>query len=281
MGLVVLCVVSGPWGCAASRSDPASDVTPVLSLPARAADAPGGAAFAEATAKLDGQARQAAAVAQVLAGNVPSWLRRLAAVSLETPQGPVTLYMTPDYVAIGSDADFLRMPLTLPAAASLCRATGCLLPTPAMVDAAYAQAALQLQPQPIPPSDRMTSNEVFLQHQLLVQAQLDSIDGGHERLASGALTAGHKKDVVLTQGLANRPGRVAIYGWHRPDRRPIQPLSMVHDDQYADYSHGARLVHGMAMMKGEARKLSELLADAVIGPALTGAAPLRVADVLP
>ena len=30
------------------------------------------------------------------------------------------------------------------------------------------------------------------------------------------------------------PDRVAIYGWHRPDGRPIQPLSTVHGFRYAD-----------------------------------------------
>ena len=35
---------------------------------------------------------------------------------------------------------------------------------------------------------------------------------------------------------------MAIYGWHRPGKGPIQPLSTVHGRSYVDYSHGIRLV---------------------------------------
>ncbi len=53
------------------------------------------------------------------------------------------------------------MPLTLPAASDLCRATGCWLPTAKIVDALYAQASLKLEPRPIPPSAEMMSNAYF------------------------------------------------------------------------------------------------------------------------
>ena len=71
------------------------------------------------------------------------------------------------------------MPLTLPAASDLCRATGCWLPTAKIVDALYAQASLKLEPRPIPPSAEMMSNAYFLDHQNRVQAQLDSVVDGH------------------------------------------------------------------------------------------------------
>jgi len=35
---------------------------------------------------------------------------------------------------------------------------------------------------------------------------------------------------------------VAIYGWHKLDGKPIQPLYTGHVDWYVDYSHGIRLV---------------------------------------
>ncbi len=43
--------------------------------------------------------------------------------------------------------------------------------------------------------------------------------------AAGKLIAGHKKDVVITNRLLTMPKRVAIYGWHRPNGSPIQPLA--------------------------------------------------------
>ena len=50
------------------------------------------------------------------------------------------------------------------------------------------------------------------------------------------LTAGPRKDLVLTSRLWLDPGKVAIYGWHRARGAPIQPLSTVHGAGYADYS---------------------------------------------
>ena len=60
----------------------------------------------------------------------------------------------------------------------------------------------------------------------------------------GELRAGHKKDVVITNLLSERPKRVAIYGWHFPSSEPIQPLTTVHVDWYVDYSHGILRLSG-------------------------------------
>ncbi|HCL31999.1 MAG TPA: hypothetical protein DIC52_26690 [Candidatus Latescibacteria bacterium] len=96
----------------------------------------------------------------------------------------------------------------------------------------------------------MTSNGYFLHHQRLVQAQLDSVDGGggQAQVAGGVLLAGHKKDLVLMRKLATRPNRVAIYGWHQLSGEPIQPVSTVHVAEYADYSHGVRLIWGHGLV---------------------------------
>jgi hypothetical protein len=59
---------------------------------------------------------------------------------------------------------------------------------------------------------------------------------------NGLLTSGHKKDLVYTEQLKSAPHKMAIYGWHRRVKNPIQPLSVVHRQSYVDYSHGVRLV---------------------------------------
>jgi hypothetical protein len=94
------------------------------------------------------------------------------------------------------------------------------------------------------------------------------------------LTAGHKKDLVITNRLWANLGRVAIYGWHRPDGTAIQPLSTVHGARYADYSHGARLVSLVAYVDGEARSLIELLENPKFAGALSDEGPIeRVAEL--
>ncbi len=69
------------------------------------------------------------------------------------------------------------------------------------------------------------------------------------------------RHVVVSNRLAERPNRVAIYGWHTADGRPIQPLTIVHVDWYVDYSHGVRLVRDTLEIGGQRFKIAELLAD--------------------
>jgi hypothetical protein len=54
---------------------------------------------------------------------------------------------------------------------------------------------------------------------------------------------------------------VAIYGWHKPDGKPIQPLYTGHVDWYVDYSHGIRLVSRTVTLDGKERDLFDVLAD--------------------
>jgi len=72
---------------------------------------------------------------------------------------------------------------------------------------------------------------------------------------------GHKKDIVITPRLAERAGRVAIYGWHRAEGVPIQPLSTVHEARYADYSHGVRLVSDTVFIGAARRPVFDVLED--------------------
>jgi hypothetical protein len=102
----------------------------------------------------------------------------------------------------------------------------------------------------------MRTTSYYWEHNELVQEQRFAL---LEPL--GMLTAGDKKDLVLTNRLWNNLARIAIYGWHRPDGRPIQPLSTVHGARYADYSHGIRLVSATAYVNGAAMPLLTLLQD--------------------
>jgi hypothetical protein len=80
----------------------------------------------------------------------------------------------------------------------------------------------------------------------------------------GSLVSGHKKDVVITNLLAKRPGQIAIYGWHRSKGAPIQPLSTVHGAGYADYSHGIRLISETAIVDEKPQPLYEALQDSLL-----------------
>ena len=102
----------------------------------------------------------------------------------------------------------------------------------------------------------MTSLAVFVDHRDMLQAQRDSLG-----IPPGAWVAGHKKDVVIGPMLNGKEGRVAIYGWHRENGAPIQPVYTGHSDDWVDYSHGIRLVHRQIRVDGEIVDLAAFLED--------------------
>ncbi len=239
----------------------------LASIPGRPHNADSGSEFALKANGLSGREQQRAALIELRQGNIPEFLRTLKPVELSyTPPGGKTMaaiiWVTPDYLAIGSETDFLRMPLTYPSATVIAREFDCILPTRKMVDAIYAQAAYHLKPQPLPPGPQMVSIGYFLKHQQQIETQ-------RAREPLGELIAGHKKDVVLTNLLRSHPGRIAIYGWHQLNGRPIQPLSTVHGARYADYSHGIRLVYQTVWIDGQPHDIFEALDDPRLAPLFT------------
>jgi hypothetical protein len=246
-------------------------------LPARAASAPSGSEFAHRIAALSGLERDRAIVRELLDGNLPEHLRRARPVVI-SPARPglpshITLCVLPDYLAVGSDADFLLVPMGLAAAIELADTLGFALPTRRIVDAIHDQASIRLEPRPLPAGDEMRSTAYVERHNAIVRAQREQAHAGPD-----ALISGQKKDLVLSNRLWASPGRVAIYGWHRLDGAAIQPLSTVHGARYADYSHGVRLVSDTAFADGQPVALSSLLRDPLTAGALSDEGPVAPPD---
>lgn len=238
-----------------------------LSLPPRAAGAIGGSEFARRTSGLSSADRDRAVVAELERGNMPSFLGQLTPVKLTTTASTgqavaATIWVTPDYLAIGSDDDFLYVPLTYYSATAVADHFGTVLPTARMVDAIYEQSAHHLRPAPLPAGPLMRSNLYLSKHQRRIDEQRSG-------LPVGELISGHKKDLVLSNRLRQFPARVAIYGWHRAPGDPIQPLSTVHGAQYADYSHGIRLVSTTVVVDGRPRSIYDALQDSRVAPVLS------------
>jgi len=238
----------------------------VRNIPQRPVGGVSGSEFAQSIFGLQGAEREQLILEQLRAGNLPDFLRRLAPVHVSQTSGDgrtttVTLFVMPDYLSIGSNQDFVRIPMGLHAAAAIADQFGFTLPTKKIVDAIFSQSAFTLKPEPLPAGDRMRSTAYYLTHNRMIREQ---------RLALGCplgeLISGHKKDIVMTNRMAEKRGRVAIYGWHRPSGVPIQPLSLVHGSNYADYSHGVRLISSTALINGQACSIWKILED----PALAG-----------
>jgi hypothetical protein len=262
--------------CLLTAAPAAADGCPrglAQAIPPRAAEAPTGSDFVRQTTGLSEAEREPVIASDLLAGDLPGFLRRLRPVTFRGWAAGrvvrITICVTPDYLALGSDDDFLRIPMALPTAVAVASRFGFVLPTPKMVDAIYQQAGVQLRPQPLPASDAMRSTAYYWWHDREIRKQRFALAA-----PLGVLTAGDKKDLVLSNRLLLKPGRVAIYGWHRGDDDPIQPLSTAHGARYADYSHGVRLVSTTAYVDGQARAIVDLLQDPGFAGLLSDEGPI-------
>jgi hypothetical protein len=233
-----------------------------------------GSEFAKYVARMDPRQREQAILGQILAGNLPGFLRNLVPVrfTFEASQGKTvnaTIFAMPEYLAIGTDKDFLRIPMNLYTAAAVAKKLGFVLPTRKIVDAIYAQAAFHFSPQPMTAGPQMRSTEYYVIHNEKVQSQSRALG-----VTPGLLVSGDKKDVVLSNRLERNPGKIAIYGWHRLDGAPIQPLSTIHGACYADYSHGIRLVSETMLVDGEPRSVYDVLQDPALAGILSDEGPI-------
>ncbi len=197
-----------------------------------------GTTFYDSVATLTWQAREAIAVDAILKGNMPNFLFHFVPVysnytdSLGKKYDAI-FYVSPDYLSIGTNTNWARIPLTPMAAQKIADSFDCFLPTVKMVDLIYEQANIKLEPKPML-NNRDSSNTMY-QHHLIIEEQ---------RKHKKGLIAGIKKDVVLSNKIFNytKQHKVAIYGWHQLNGKPIQPEYAGHINWYVDYSHGVRLI---------------------------------------
>lgn len=237
-----------------------------LQLPPRPDRALSGTAFLKKIESLSPSRREHAFVKEILRGNVPSFLRTLVPVETKLKSGPykgqtMRFWALPDYLAVGSDHDYVRVPLNLHSIDKLNEKLNLNLPTRKMVDVIYSQAQIKLKPIPVPYSQAVASTGNILKHHYMVQRQLEQMPQGRHYAEEPLLVAGHKKDVVLSPRLSRKPNSIAIYGWHRKDARPIQPLSTVHSANYADYSHGIRLVANEVLVGSKTLDMRQMLSQ--------------------
>ncbi|MGP6085456.1 hypothetical protein [Antarctobacter jejuensis] len=247
-------------------------------IPKRKGSAKGGKAVMAGLMGSGGTTRDSAVVREVLAGNTPSFLRDLVPVEVngrarDGSRTSIVFCVMPDYLAVGSDRDFIRVPMGMPAASQIAASFDMLLPTRQMVDQIYRAADVRVAPKPMTPGPQMSSTDYLVRHNKTVEGQIRGAS------VQGQLASGHKKDLVLTNRLNSNRGRVAIYGWHRTNGKAIQPLSTVHGKNYADYSHGVRLISQTAYLNGRPVRLADLFADPTYAELISDEGPIRAAQL--
>ncbi len=204
--------------------------------------------------------RDSFAVKEILSGNMPSFMRRFIAISSEIKDSlgvthKAVLYVSPDYLSVGTDEDWARIPLTPMAAQQIADSFHCFLPTRKIVDLVWQQSAVKLEP--VPMYAFRDSSITMYQHHLIIEGQ---------RKGKQGLVSGIKKDVVISGKISRdtRTERVAIYGWHQRDGKPIQPIYTGHINWYVDYSHGIRLVYRKIKVDGKEMDYTEVLKHPVL-----------------
>lgn len=231
-----------------------------MDFPKNASSLTGSAFYQQANAMLWKQ-RDSLAVAEILKGNIPSFLRLFIPVKTSFTDSATghnytaTFYAAPDYLSIGNDDDWARIPLTPMAAQIIADSFDCFLPTRKMVNDIYKSASIKLEPVPL--LAFRDSTITMWHHHLIIEGQ---------RKQKKGLIAGIKKDLVLTGKVSrdNRKDREAIYGWHRLDGKPIQPLYTGHVNWWVDYSHGIRLIYRKIKVGKKWMDYTEVLKDPVL-----------------
>ena len=168
----------------------------------------------------------------------------------------------PDYLAIGSNEDFCRIPMGPLTAQKIADLYGAVLPTSELVDDIYKHSEVKLEPVTYKPvGDENTLVTKFLKHNQDIEIQ--RINAG---AVLGQLTGGIKKDVVISNKIldSTRQNNVVIYGWHKPDGNAIQPLTNIHKNYYVDYSHGIRLLNEEMLLDGITVNIKSILSDPLL-----------------
>lgn len=225
-----------------------------------------------------GSARESILVSVILSHETPDFMNKFVPVHVHGKDNHgddvvIEILVSPDYVSVGTNQDFVRVPLFPGSAQLVADQAMCILPTKRMVDLIYQAASIKVSPATYAPQPGGFSREdtrAYLKTNAAIQKELGS------RTYQGLLIGGQKKDIVLTNQLLKHKGNVAIYGWHQKNGKPIQGLNAVdHSKSYVDYSHGVRLISRTCRVNGVEKDLLGVIQSDQYGSILTGDDPLK------
>ncbi len=167
---------------------------------------------------------------QIEMGNVPSFLRQFKEVRISGPNGiTVVTKVMPDYLSIGSDSDFMYIPITANMAGKLARKYDLVLPTRTMVEETFAQASRKKVGVHWNVKD-VSEEGLLMRHNLESRTDIDPT----------GINAGHKKDIIMSEYSAKNPNKLDFYGLYDEDQNPLQ-TSPAHYPGWMEYDLGVRL----------------------------------------
>ena len=245
-------------------------------IPERKPDAISGAEFLEGFKKVYGVDYEEAITHQILGGNVPDFMRLenfreiTLTENINGAEVEIRLKVCSDYLAIGGNDDYARIPLSPVGLQILGSVLGMSIPTKKLVDRIYeiareenslmglieapivARSYPHKVPHPtkkgkmarlseiwnIPSYEKRRSVFLLKPDFAVVQSQLADKIKKERGLPRFALMCGHKKDVILDYHSLTHPEKLVQY-------RPFHPQGLdfgAHYKDHTDYSLGGRLV---------------------------------------
>jgi hypothetical protein len=196
--------------------------------------------------------------------------------AVEAPQWSEVVLSPAVKIRVSSDVvkggGGVRLPLWPSTAQRVADRFGAMLPTKKLSDAIWRAAAVKLTPRSMTPRAGASrdSNRLLAEHEQLVNTQLAGRTG---------LIAAAKKDVIVGAAIPTHPDAVYIYGWHRSNGQPVQPVFGGHSSRYSDYSHGARLVSRTAYLNGQPVEIESLFANPAYASLLNESGTLTPAQL--
>lgn len=236
-----------------------------LNIPPRDTKAESGSSFMKRIGPMSLEEREKAIYIALSEGNMPYFLRETVTIHDEFPDSEgivhkVQYEVMPDYLSVGSDSDYCRIPMNPHTARDLASLYGATLLTSKLSDHIFQLAPVKLSPFPYTPAGNENETVAkFAAHNEQIEKQ--KAEAGAK---NGQLTAGIKKDIILSSRMAEQAGKVVIYGWHKQDGSPIQPVYSGHVFWYVDYSHGIRLINNQVLIDGQFCLLTEVLSDPLL-----------------
>lgn len=202
-------------------------------------------------------------------GMLPSFIYNLSTITVNDDKNILQYQVSPDYLCLGSDTEYMHIPMSPLTCKGFMSTNGFVLPTPKMVRQIYG--ASKIKPRAVAWGE-LYKNQTKKYNRDSTRCYLDHSKRIQEMIAAntytpGDLIGGHKKDVVLTNLLTQPKNKnnVAIFGWFNSDGSIIQNLNAVdHVVTYVDYSHGLRMVKDKCLLNGQETTIQNIWNDPIL-----------------
>lgn len=189
-----------------------------------------------------------------------------------------TIWVSEDAIAVGTEADFVRVCLSALGSQRIADELGAVLQTSRTSDLSYAQAAVKLMPQDMGPGSS-AELEAMIAHS-------DAVE--RARAGRSGLVRDVGKDVILSPRLLNDQGayrgRLGNFSWYAdsaPNRSPAgahvwQMVATAHSDKFVDDSMTLCVVRGDMIADGASWPTAEVYAHPTLSQLVSDEGPLPI-----